>query len=79
MEVLGSSCLRARKFDEVREAFRKALSEWPHSRFVLYGIALSWDKQGKSEEACPGVRRQRLGRGRRRQTRRSAPLIKCPR
>jgi tetratricopeptide (TPR) repeat protein len=56
MEVLGSACIRAGKFDGAREAFRKALSERPHSGFALYGIALSWDKQGKSEEAVRAYR-----------------------
>jgi tetratricopeptide (TPR) repeat protein len=56
MEVLGSACIRAGKFDEARGAFRKALSERPHSGFALYGIALSWDKQGKSEEAVRAYR-----------------------
>jgi tetratricopeptide (TPR) repeat protein len=56
MEVLGTACIRAGKFDEARDAFKKALSERPHSGFALYGIALSWDKQGKSEEAVRAYR-----------------------
>lgn len=55
-EVLGSACIRAGKFDEAREAFRKALRERPHSGFALYGIASSWDKQGKSKEAVKAYR-----------------------
>ena len=46
----------AEKFDQAREAFKKALGERPHSGFALYGIALSWDKQGKSEEAVRAYR-----------------------
>jgi tetratricopeptide (TPR) repeat protein len=56
MEVLGNACIRAEKFDQAREAFKKALGERPHSGFALYGIALSWDKQGKSKEAVSAYR-----------------------
>jgi tetratricopeptide (TPR) repeat protein len=56
MEVLGSACIRAGKFDKAREAFKRALLERPHSGFALYGIAVAWDKQGKSEEAARAYR-----------------------
>ncbi len=56
LEVLGAACIRAGKFDEARAAYRKALTKRPHSGFALYGIALSWDKQGDRQQAAKAYR-----------------------
>jgi tetratricopeptide (TPR) repeat protein len=52
LEVLGAAYIRAAKFDDARDAFGKALVKRPHSGFALYGIALSWDKQGEKQRAA---------------------------
>jgi tetratricopeptide (TPR) repeat protein len=51
LEVLGLAYIKARRFDDAREAFQKALAQRPHSGWALYGIALAWDKQGDKEKA----------------------------
>jgi tetratricopeptide (TPR) repeat protein len=56
LEVLGAACIRAGKFDEARDAFKKELIERPHSGFAVNGIAASWDKQGNGKEAARGYR-----------------------
>jgi tetratricopeptide (TPR) repeat protein len=55
-EVLGSACIRAGRYDAAREAFKKALSERPHSGFALYGIAAAWEKEGNGKEAVKAYR-----------------------
>jgi len=52
LEVLGAAYIRAAKFDDARDAYGKALVRRPHSGFALYGIALSWDKQGEKQRAA---------------------------
>jgi len=52
LEVLGDLLIRAGKFDESREAYRKVLDERPHSGWALFGIAVAWQKQGKGPEAA---------------------------
>jgi tetratricopeptide (TPR) repeat protein len=56
LEVLGAVYLRAGKFAEAREAYRKALAKRPHSGFALYGIALAWDRQGDKHQAAKAYR-----------------------
>jgi hypothetical protein len=56
LEVLGAACIRAGKFDEARDAFKKELIERPHSGFAVNGVAASWDKQGNGKEAARGYR-----------------------
>ncbi len=51
LESLGYACIRAGKWDDARAAFRKVLIARPHSGFGYYGIALAWQKEGKTDEA----------------------------
>jgi tetratricopeptide (TPR) repeat protein len=55
-ESLGHALIRAGKYSDAREAFRKELHERSHSGFALYGIALAWDREGKSDEAAKAYR-----------------------
>jgi tetratricopeptide (TPR) repeat protein len=52
LEVLGAAYIRAGKFDDARDAYGKALLKRRYSGFALYGIALSWDKQGEKGRAA---------------------------
>ncbi|PYY02594.1 MAG: hypothetical protein DMG64_11150 [Acidobacteria bacterium] len=56
LEVLGGALIRAGRFEEAREAYKKELEERPHSGFALYGIATAWEKQGKNEQAVKAYR-----------------------
>ena len=56
MEVLGGALIRAGRYEEAREAYKKDLEERPHSGFALYGIATAWEKQGKHTEAVKAYR-----------------------
>jgi tetratricopeptide (TPR) repeat protein len=52
LEVLGAVYIRAGKCEEARATFKEVLTRRPHSGFALYGIAESWNKQGKNQEAA---------------------------
>jgi tetratricopeptide (TPR) repeat protein len=56
VESLGYACIRAGHWEEAREAFRRALEERPKSGFDLYGIALSYARQGDREKASYAYR-----------------------
>lgn len=56
MEVLGGALIRAGRYEEAREAYKKDLEERPHSGLALYGIATAWEKQGKHTEAVKAYR-----------------------
>jgi len=56
LESLGYACIRAGKWDDARDAFRRVLEERPRSGFGLYGIALAWDKQGDHAKAAAAYR-----------------------
>jgi tetratricopeptide (TPR) repeat protein len=51
LEVLGTVYIRAGKYEEARNTFKEVLARRPHAGFALYGIAESWHKQGKNQEA----------------------------
>src|SRR5256885_9491958 len=51
LEVLGGALMRAGRYEQAREAYKKDLEERPHSGFALYGIATAWEKEGKHAEA----------------------------
>ena len=55
-ESLGYALIRAAKYSEARDAFRKTLHERPKSGFALYGIALAWDREGNAVEASQAYR-----------------------
>ncbi len=50
-ETEGAAMLRARRWDDAKAAFEKALSERPHSGFVLYGIAAANEQLGDRQAA----------------------------
>jgi tetratricopeptide (TPR) repeat protein len=52
LESLGYAYIRARKWEDSRAAFEKALAERPKSGFALYGIAYSYEQQGELEKAA---------------------------
>ncbi len=52
LESLGYACIRAKHWDDARQAFQQVLEERPCSGFGLYGIALAWDKQGDHDKAA---------------------------
>jgi tetratricopeptide (TPR) repeat protein len=56
LEVLGEALIRAGKFGDAREVYKKELLERPRSGFVLYGIARAWDKEGNRTEATKAYR-----------------------
>ena len=56
LEVLGDACIRAGKFDDARNIYKKVLDQRPRSGWALYGIAVAWDKQGKRDEAVKAYR-----------------------
>jgi tetratricopeptide (TPR) repeat protein len=56
LESLGHALIRAGKYSDAREAFRKELHERPRSGFALYGIALAWDREGNHTEAVNAYR-----------------------
>jgi len=56
LEVLGGALIRAGKYEEARQAYKKDLEERPNSGFALYGIATAWEKQGKHSEAVKAYR-----------------------
>lgn len=51
LEVLGEACIRAGKFDDARNIYKKVLDQRPRSGWALYGIAAAWDQQGNRAEA----------------------------
>lgn len=51
-ESLGLALIRAKNYAAAREAFAQELRERPKTGFALYGIAVAWDKEGKSAEAA---------------------------
>jgi tetratricopeptide (TPR) repeat protein len=56
LESLGHALIRAGKYSDAREAFRKELHDRPRSGFALYGIALAFDREGKRVEAAQAYR-----------------------
>ena len=56
LEVLGEALIRAGRYQEARDAYKKDLEERPNSGFALYGIATAWEKQGKHTEAVKAYR-----------------------
>jgi len=56
LEVLGDACIRAGKFDDARNVYKKVLEQRPHSGWALYGIAAAWAKQGERDEASKAYR-----------------------
>jgi tetratricopeptide (TPR) repeat protein len=56
-ESLGYALIRAGKYSDAREAFRKEVHERPHSGFALYGIAQAWDREGNTREAVNAYRK----------------------
>jgi tetratricopeptide (TPR) repeat protein len=54
--VLGDACIRAAKFDDARNIYKKVLGQRPRSGWALYGIAASWEKQGSHDEAVKAYR-----------------------
>ena len=53
---MGGALIRAGRYEEAREAYKKDIEERPHSGFALYGIATAWEKQGKRSEAVKAYR-----------------------
>jgi len=51
LEALGYVYLKAKKFDEAREAFKRELKQRPNSGFALFGIAKTYEAQGNRAEA----------------------------
>jgi tetratricopeptide (TPR) repeat protein len=51
LESMGYAYLRAGQFDKARETFQSGLKLRPKSGHALYGIALSYENAGKTEEA----------------------------
>ena len=51
LESLGYAAIRAGKWDEARDAFRRVLAARPQSGFGYYGIALAYDKEGNKAAA----------------------------
>jgi tetratricopeptide (TPR) repeat protein len=56
LESLGHALIRAGKYSDAREAFRKELHDRPRSGFALYGIALAFDREGNRVEAAQAYR-----------------------
>jgi tetratricopeptide (TPR) repeat protein len=56
LESLGHALIRAGKYSDAREAFRKELHDRPRSGFALYGIALAFDREGKRVDAAQAYR-----------------------
>ena len=56
LEVLGDAYIRVGKFDDARSTYKHVLDQRPHSGWALYGIAGSWDKQGKHDQAVKAYR-----------------------
>jgi tetratricopeptide (TPR) repeat protein len=52
LEALGYAYLRAGKYPEARDAFQRELEFRPKSGHELYGIAQSYEAEGKREEAA---------------------------
>jgi tetratricopeptide (TPR) repeat protein len=51
-ESIGYAYLRAKKYDNAREAFGKELKQMPKSGHALYGIALSYEEAGDRTAAA---------------------------
>jgi tetratricopeptide (TPR) repeat protein len=51
LESAGYAYLQAGQFEKARETFQSELKLRPKSGHALYGIALSYEKAGKSAEA----------------------------
>ncbi len=56
LESLGHALIRAGKYSDAREAFRKELHDRPRSGFALYGIALAFDREGNRADAAQAYR-----------------------
>jgi tetratricopeptide (TPR) repeat protein len=56
LEALGYVCIRAKKFEDAREAFRKEMKARPNSGHALYGIAQAYEEEGKRAEAARAYR-----------------------
>jgi len=56
LEVLGDALIRAAKFDDSRNVYKKVLDQRPHSGWALFGIAVSWDRQGDRDQAVKAYR-----------------------
>ena len=52
LEALGYVYIRAGKYEEAREAFNRELKLRPNSGHELYGIAQSYEAEGKREDAA---------------------------
>lgn len=52
LESLGYAAIRARQWDDARDAFNQVLKERPKSGFGYYGIALADEKQGDRAKAA---------------------------
>lgn len=50
-ETRGDALLQAKRFDEAKKAYEKALLQRPHTGFALYGIALADARAGRQAEA----------------------------
>jgi len=56
LEALGYAFVRAKKYPEARAAFHRELIFRPASGHALYGIAQSWEAEGKREQASRAYR-----------------------
>jgi tetratricopeptide (TPR) repeat protein len=52
LEALGDAYIRAGKYEDARDAFRRELKVRPKSGHDLYGIAQSYEAEGKRDEAA---------------------------
>jgi len=52
LDALGYMYIKARKFDEAREAFKRELKLRPNSGHDLYGIAQAYELEGRREDAA---------------------------
>ena len=65
LEALGYAYIRAHKYEEARDAFRRELKIRPNSGHDLYGIAQSYEAAGQRDEAARAYREFLRPEGRR--------------